>query len=173
MRFVVVFAILACLGASVSAASNRTYVASYPSWRQCDSRWKGDQLGTCSETICKAGCAITSVAMFIAGRGYGGDPGKFNQWLKSNGGYVSGCDIVWGKVDNLGYSSFQGREKPAYSVVCDGVNNGHGIIANVNKGHHYVLVTGCTGSSSYTVNDPAGRQSTFTHDSVLHFEVYH
>jgi len=172
MRFIIA---LACLAAAVSAANftRGVELGSIPDWRQCDSRWGSDHLGTCSDTICSSGCAITSVCMYIASRGYGGNPGTFNKWLKSNGGYASGCLIYWGKVDNLGFSSFQGLENPTYSTVCTSVGKSNGIIANVNNGHHYVLVTGCTGSSSYKVHDPAGRQTTFTHSEVKTFAVYH
>jgi hypothetical protein len=34
-------------------------------FKQCDSAWGGQRLGTCTgTTICDAGCAICSVAMF-------------------------------------------------------------------------------------------------------------
>jgi len=170
MRFVTLVA-FACIAVAVSA-SNYT-LDSTPDWRQCDSRWGQNHLGTCSATICSAGCAITSVSMFIASHGYGGNPGKLNSWLKSNGGYASGCDIIWAKVDNLGFSKFIGFEHPSHSDVCSAVEKKHGIIANVNNGHHYVLITGCSGSNEYKVHDPAGRQTTFKHSEVKTFVVYH
>ena len=34
-------------------------------YKQCDSKWGNNQLGTCSQTICSAGCAMSSVAMIL------------------------------------------------------------------------------------------------------------
>jgi len=174
MRFVNILA-LACVVVVASAANNtRRDLDTTPKWLQCDKRWGSDRLGTCSsDTICSAGCAITSVSMYIASRGYGGNPGSFNKWLKNNGGYASGCLIYWAKVDNLGFSSWAGIQNPTYDTVCSSLEKGNGIIANVNNGHHYVLVTGCAGSSKYNVHDPAGRRDTFSHSEVKTFAVYH
>jgi hypothetical protein len=103
------------------------------SYKQCDSRWGSNQLGTCSQTICTAGCAMSryafflspfllshfldvslilflvlkltvSVAMMLRTKGVNIDPRTLNQWLKSNGGYANGCDIYWGKIDAFGYA---------------------------------------------------------------------
>ena len=47
--------------------SNNETVKSYgwTEFKQCDSRWANEQLGTCSQTICSAGCAMSSVAMIL------------------------------------------------------------------------------------------------------------
>lgn len=47
--------------------SGNETVSSYgwTEYKQCDSRWGGNQLGTCSQTICSAGCAMSSVAMIL------------------------------------------------------------------------------------------------------------
>ncbi len=38
-------------------------------YKQCDSQWANEKLGTCAtQTICSAGCAMTSVAMILATR---------------------------------------------------------------------------------------------------------
>ena len=81
-----------------------TLARTYPLYKQCDSRWANDQLGTSSNTICKAGCAMSSVAMALAGTGKNYNPGSLNTWLKSNGGYVSGDLLVWGAVSKIGLS---------------------------------------------------------------------
>jgi len=169
------FVALACIVVAVSAANNtRMDINGPPDWRQCDSRWGSNRLGTCShDTICSAGCAITSTSMYLAARGYGGNPGTFNKWLTNNGGYASGCLIYWGKVDNLGFTNFAGIQTPTYDTVCSSVNKGNGLVACVNNGGHYVLVTSCKGSNTYNVHDPAGRRSTFSHSEVKSFSVYH
>jgi len=172
MRFVTLVA-LACLVAAVSAANATIRGINPPDWRQCDGRWGSDQLGTCSDTICSAGCAITSVSMFLSYRGYGGNPGTFNNWLRNNGGYASGCLIYWAKPDDLGFTHFNGQQNPDYSTVCASVERKNGIVANVNNGGHYVLITSCDGNGNYNVRDPAGRRTSFGHNEVVVFIVYH
>src|ERR1700733_9103864 len=88
----IIFAVL------VTIALCRTY----PLYKQCDSRWGSEGLGTSSNTICKAGCAMSSVAMGLAGIGKNYNPGTLNTWLKGNGGYVSGDLLVWGAVGKIG-----------------------------------------------------------------------
>jgi hypothetical protein len=54
-------------GIVIKSAGNET-VANYgwTEYKQCDSRWGGNELGTCSGTsICNAGCAMSSVAMIL------------------------------------------------------------------------------------------------------------
>ena len=59
-------------------------------YKQCDSRWSNEQLGTCSSTtICSAGCAMSSVAMILNTKGCKHDPSSLNSWLKSHGGIKS------------------------------------------------------------------------------------
>ena len=79
-------------------ASCRTY----PTYKQCDSKWGNDQLGTSSNTICKAGCLMSSVSMALSGCGKSYNPDTLNTWLKGHGGYVSGDLFVWGSVNSLG-----------------------------------------------------------------------
>lgn len=81
----------------------------YTAYKQCDKRWGGNQLGTSSNTICSAGCAMSSVAMYVTTRGHSKDPGQLNEWLKSNGGYAKGDLLVWSAADKLGVS-FQSME---------------------------------------------------------------
>jgi hypothetical protein len=73
-----------------------------PHFEQCDPRWGADVIGTRGNasddsTICRVGCAMTSLAMLLAGlevptatvRPLAGslDPGSLNAWLRRNGGY--------------------------------------------------------------------------------------
>ncbi len=52
------------------------------------------ELGTGGDTICQAGCAMSSVAMLLTTRGRGYNPGTLNSWLKGNGGYTQG-DLMY------------------------------------------------------------------------------
>ena len=141
-------------------------------YKQCDSRWGGNQLGSCSLTVCSAGCAMSSVAMILQTKGASNDPGSLNSWLQNNGGYANGCDIYWGSVDAFGVTSFQGIEQASESEICNGLSAGHGIVANVNGGGHWVLLTGCAGGVFY-VNDPGYDRTTYSMSEILQEAVYH
>ena len=80
----------------------------YPMFKQCNSKWGNDKVGSTSNTICGVGCALSSVAMALAGIGKSYDPGTLNVWLKSNSGY-SGTSINWASVKNLGLK-FYGKK---------------------------------------------------------------
>jgi hypothetical protein len=147
--------------------------AGWALFKQCDPAWANSQLGTCSQTICQAGCAMSSVAMILRTRGVNTNPGVFNNWLRSDGGYASGCELVWGAADKFGKTSFQGIENPSFATTCSGINAGHGIVGNVRGGTHWVLLTGCDGGSTFYVNDPGFDQSTYPFDQVLRMAVYH
>jgi hypothetical protein len=87
--------LLAILLASTATAA----VNQVPFFSQRDSRWARQQLGTCSgDTIGSAGCAITSVSMFVAARGSVVDPARMNTWLTNNRGYVDGCSLIWSRA---------------------------------------------------------------------------
>eukprot|EP00043_Microstomoeca_roanoka_P018980 m.207899 g.207899 ORF g.207899 m.207899 type:complete len:185 (+) comp16921_c1_seq3:2136-2690(+) len=147
--------------------------AGWTLYKQCDSAWGNDRLGTSSDTICSAGCAMSSVAMLLNTRGVGFNPASLNNWLIQNGGYESGDLIVWSAVDKLGKTAFQGIENPAMSDVIDGLNACHGIIANVRGGTHWVLLTGYAGSGKFKVNDPGFSTTEYAFSDMLRFAVYH
>jgi len=136
-------------------------------YKQCDARWASHRLGTCSLTLCQAGCAMSDVAMLLTTRGVNLNPDQLNSWLLGHGGYVSGCDIVWSKVDAFGKTAFQGVETANEASICSGLSAGHGIIANVNGGEHWVLLTGCKGGGVFTVNDPGFNRATYTMAEIL------
>lgn len=146
---------------------------SWVMYKQCDSRWANQQLGYCSQTICSAGCAMTSVAMMLKTKGANYDPSTLDHWLTVNGGYANGCDIYWGSVDAFGVTKFQGIETASESEICSGLSAMHGIIANVNGGGHWVLLTGCKGNGVFTVNDPGYSKTTYTMGEILREAVYH
>ena len=91
----------------LSAAAFSAELAPPPLFRQCDSRWGDDQMGTKGHgersTICGEGCAMSCAAMALAGAGFALpskdplDPGSLNAWLIHNNGYR--CDA--GDCNNL------------------------------------------------------------------------
>ena len=142
-------------------------------YKQCDSKWANQQLGTCSDTICSAGCAMSSVAMILATKGAGKDPSSLNSWLKGHGGYSSGCLINWASVDALGYTKYQGKQSPTEQEICNGLAAGHGLVANVHNGGHWVLLTACAGNGVFYVNDPGYSTTTYRRSDIVDLAVYH
>ncbi len=144
------------------------------SYKQCDSRWANQELGTCSsQTICSAGCAMTSVAMMLKTKGANVDPSSLDSYLTQHGGYASGCNIIWSKADNFGKTTFVAIETANESEICSGLAKGHGIIANVNNGGHWVLLTGCAGNGVFYVNDPGYSRTTYKMSEIVREAVYH
>lgn len=148
-----VFALLLALGCA----------RNYPMYKQCDSKWGSDQLGTSSNTICKAGCLMSSVAMALAGTGKSYNPGTLNTWLKGHGGYVSGDLFVWGSVSPLGLS-YQG--KVSNSNIASSLSAGNIVILNVHNGGHWVLATSMSGNTIY-VNDPGYSTTSYSLSEIV------
>ena len=142
-------------------------------YKQCDSTWGSNQLGTCSDTICSAGCAMSSVAMMLTTKGTSKNPGQLNSWLKSNGGYSSGCLINWASVNVFGTVTYIGKQHPSETEICNGLAAKHGLVANVHNGGHWVLLTGCNGGGVYRVNDPGYSTTTYKHSDIVEIAVYH
>ncbi len=130
----------------VTLALSRTY----PMFKQCDPKWAGEQLGTSTNTICSAGCLMSSAAMSLSGTGHNFTPSTLNAWLKSNGGYVSGDLFVWAAINSLGLT-FEG--KVANSQIKANLDQGKVVICNVHNGKHWVLAYGYNGDNIF-INDP-------------------
>ena len=93
--------------------------------------------------------------------------------MTQNGGYANGCGLYWGKVDALGCTKFQAKETATESEICSGLSQGHGIVANVNGGSHWVLLTACLGNGVFAVNDPYFDKTSYTMSEILQEAVYH
>lgn len=125
-------------------------------------------------TVCKVGCAMSSVAMCLAGRGisvdgHAANPGTLNAYLKKHGGY-SGNLIIWSKAP----THFTGLyHKTPLSTVNGWASSGKCVIANVRGGGHWVLVTNSADSSgNFPVNDPGFSQSKYNINEMVAFAVY-
>jgi len=130
----------------------------YPLYKQCDSKWGSEQLGTSSNTICKAGCLMSSVAMALSGVGHSYNPGTLNSWLKGHGGYVSGDLFVWASVNSIGLKYIG---KVSNSNIASSLSDGHVVILNVHNGGHWVLANSMSGST-ISVNDPGYQTTSYT-----------
>lgn len=98
------------------------------------------------------------------------NPGNLNTWLRNNGGYASGDLIIWGSVSKLGLS-YQGSYSGSGSAKTYFDQNKN-VILNVNKGGHYVLMTGYENTSTFYVNDPGFSKTTYAASEVVALRVY-
>lgn len=149
--------ILLCILVVLAASRN------YPLYKQCDSKWANDQLGTSSNTICKAGCLMSSAAMALAGTGHNQNPKTLNQWLKAHGGYVSGDLFVWGSINSLGLT-YEG--KVSNSQIKAKLDQGRVVICNVHNGGHWVLAHSYSGDN-INVNDPGYSTTSYTLSQIV------
>jgi hypothetical protein len=123
----------------VSLIAYLAIARTYPMYKQCDDQWRKEQLGTSSNTICSAGCLMSSAAMALKGIGKNYNPSTLNTWLKANGGYVSGDLFVWASINPLGVT-FKG--KVTRSQIKGNLDVDNIVILNVHNGAHWVLATG-------------------------------
>lgn len=135
----------------------------YPMYKQCDSKWGSEILGTGSKTICQAGCLMSSAAMALKGHGKNYDPHSLNQWLKSNGGYASGNLFVWASINKLGFS-FIGFV--SNSQIKANIDKGHVVICNVHNGGHWVLAHSYSGDN-INVNDPGYSTTSYPLSGIV------
>lgn len=154
------------------SAGNKSSNCAFGTFKQCDSRWGNNKLGTSTNTICRAGCAMSCVSMILAGRGASVNPGTLNQWLTSNGGYASKDLIIWSAVDSHFGVSYQGQIKPDSSTLQSKLKSCAGLIANVRGGSHWVLLTGYQGSDIFSVHDPGFNQATYSLKDMSRVAVY-
>ncbi|CAD8190908.1 unnamed protein product [Paramecium pentaurelia] len=133
----------------------------YTLYKQCDSAWANDQLGTSANTICRAGCLISSIAMMLHTYSVVTDgtttPKIMNAWLRKNGGYASGDLFVWA-----------GLNQSSWFYKFDA---GLHVILNVNNCGHYVLMTSYSGDT-FNVNDPGYPRSTYSANEVKEAAYY-
>ena len=145
----------------------------FAAYKQCNSSYGSDPLGTGGgQTICSAGCAMSSVAEMLLHWKVAMDPGQLNKWLDTHNGYEDGDLIVWSSVDVLG-PTFIAIENPTSEELQNGINQCHGLIANVMNGEHWVLITGYMGNNNFYVNDPGFDNAYYPYDQMVRVAVYH
>ncbi len=171
----------------------------YPLYKQCDPRWGKDII--VSTTVCAVGCLMSSTSMAIGGKhiavgGHISDPGTLNSWLKANGGYTSGNDLIESvvpKVDPRHISWPADAMHPTNNIpvthIIEYLKQGRPVIANVMHGHHFVLVTGWdaseetpaavrgadvySGVDTLFVNDPGFDRNTYSYSGdVVGWRLY-
>ena len=147
---------------------------SYPTFRQCDLRWRLDIMGASSRNMCDAGCFITCISMIlnycgISINGGTANPRSFNNWLSNNRGYVGGNQFVWDSVDRIGLD-YIGQVSNARDIRYY-FNNDYSVILNVRNGAHFVLMTGAT-ATGYNAIDPRSLNSFYSNTDVTRAFIY-
>lgn len=106
---------------------------------------------------------MSSAAMALAGTGHGYNPKTLNQWLKANGGYVSGDLFVWASINKLGLT-FGGFVSNAN--IKSNLDAGKVVICNVHNGGHWVLAHGYSGDN-ILVNDPGYSTASYALSEIV------
>lgn len=144
-------------------------------WKQCDSRW--GSLKVRSGTICKIGCALTSVSIQIARSGTNTNvsgefnPGTFMQLHRDNGGFGANDSITWNVTDVApnfkfnGSTRLGGTKQQKMQKINEYLSNGEYIVLGVSYTYtgeynidHYVAVDH-VGNDEIYVFDPAGKRN--------------
>eukprot|EP00823_Brevimastigomonas_motovehiculus_P005125 TRINITY_DN359_c0_g1_i1.p1 TRINITY_DN359_c0_g1~~TRINITY_DN359_c0_g1_i1.p1 ORF type:complete len:236 (+),score=30.50 TRINITY_DN359_c0_g1_i1:25-708(+) len=190
LMFVIV---LLCFAAAFAAQLN------YPLYKQCDPKWGDRELGTADEcnacgkkpaTICREGCAMTSLSMGLAGNNVTIDDsgvvitsGTMNDWVRAHQGYycIGGdCNnlklTVPEKVSKKFNIQFIGEDqKPSVDILRKWVlNPGYIVIPHLYKLHHFILATGVDAkeTNKFYVNDPAFDTKFYPYEDFSDIIVY-
>ena len=163
-----VFALLVAGVLSAGCTVNR----SSPLYKQCDSRWGSNGLGS-SSTICAVGCLMCSVSYDMAGagktiNGQTATPAVLNSYHNTNGGY-SGNLYVWGAVEKFGLR-YEGQVTDK-SVLKSNICANKMVILNVKNGGHWVLAVSYDGDT-FTVNDSGATRYTYPSSEVVRGATY-
>jgi Peptidase_C39 like family len=149
-------AIAAALGTPVAAGADASMTIAPMS--QQDGAWAAAPLGTSpTETVGSAGCAITAVTMMLRNYGIDTNPGSFNSWLTTNGGYAFDDQLIWAAVTSYtgGRVAFSGWLGPDLALIQHELDAYRPVVAEVQLGgnQHFVLLTGYT-AAGFAINDP-------------------
>lgn len=147
-------------------------------WKQCDPRWGNMYVG--SKTICRIGCALTSVSIQLARSGVqlnvSGEfnPGTFMQTHKSNGGFIDNT-ITW-NVSRIApnfkliasHEALFGTKENKINTLKKYAADGEYIVLGVRHGigqdiGHYVAYNDSSTDEIF-IFDPAGNTGKLFHD---------
>lgn len=144
----------------------------YPLYKQCNDSWANNTMT--SLTICDVGCLMSSVSMALAGKQIpipradgsmvASDPATFNTWLQNNKGYYGDNDLEEAAVPALNPSriswptdGMHPTNDLSVATIVDYLNKGRVVIANVDKGGHFVLVVGYDVGTNMSVAFPSNK----------------
>jgi len=154
----------------------------YPLFRQCDTRWGNNRMGG-NATICAQGCAMSCVAMAIAGKnilinGNPSDPDILNSWLIANNGYkcinhncnnlvINAPDRISNAIKTVGEI-----QKPDLKTLKIWLEQDTVVIAHVKSNSHFVLLTQPTDSDLFKANDPFYSDQFYPYANITDVIVY-
>ena len=142
-----------------------------------------------TKTICDVGCLMSSTAMGLNGTGIpiypspyeASNPKTFNVWLQENDGYDDSNDLIETQVPLIDPSritwpedAFHTDNDLPFLVVASYLEKGRVVIANVNDGGHFVLLTGYgDDGDTFAVNDPGYTRNTYSYkDDVVGYRIF-
>ena len=167
-----------------------------PLFKQCAEAWGSDEMGVAGagerSTVCGEGCAMSSLAMVLAGarvRRPGGagptalaaNPQSLNSWLLAHKGYTcidGDCNnLVLDAVQRLNTSIELVGElpKPPLAEIHAGLNNGTiAWIAHIPALTHFVLLTGYDDAqpNALAVNDAFFNASSYLYENISDILIY-
>jgi len=150
-------------------------------YKQCDQKWANDRLGNSAiETICDAGSGLTVVAMILRSHNLNvtqnvvADPLNLNGWLTANAGFSGKDQLIWASIAPLGLKLFAFTPKLPKDEMKKLITKCQAIAASVEKGSHWVYLTGWNGSddNEWFVNDPGREVDTYEYTDFNQFVVF-
>lgn len=133
---------------------------------------------------------MSSTAMALAGSNIpiyqdpyqASDPQTFNQWLKLNEGYDGSNNLIETQVPLIDPirvywldDAMHRTNDLSFEEVCSYIDKGRIMIANVNNGGHFVLLTGysTTDGDTFSVNDPGYDRATYSYkNDVVGYRIF-
>lgn len=144
------------------------------SWKQYDSKWGGEYIG--SKTIKQVGCMVTATSIQIARSGTelkttDFNPGVFVKTVKKNNGFSGNNfnvdDSTWSEIapnfKTAGTIDFKITDKKAdkISKIADLISKGYYVIARIyHPGQHWVALTEVN-NGKVTMADPGSDATNF------------
>lgn len=140
-----------------------------------------------TKTVCQVGCLMSSTSMGLAGvgivikRNIPSNPKTLNEWLRRNDGYDGSNDLIETQVPLIDPSriswqddAFHKTNDLPYDTVVSYLQKGRIVIANVNNGGHFVLLTGFSADGdTFFVNDPGYQRDSYSYKSdVVGYRIF-
>jgi hypothetical protein len=111
------------------------------------------------------------------------NPQQLNNWCKSTTNcYDDSNDLSESAIQQIDPSrifwnddtSMHRTNDLSFEAIISYLQKGRIVIANVNDGHHFVLVTGysTSGENTYFVNDPGYDRNTYTYSEVVGYRIF-
>ena len=173
----------------------------FPLYKQCDILWGDDLMGIDAPeeghraTICQEGCAMSCVAMVLAGAGFAlpsatdpATPGSLNAYLIDNGGYhcdAGDCDnlvldapdrLTNGKMRLIGEWAMDALSPSSISSALEADDIAYlAHVHNPKTGHvtHFVLLLSYdTETDTFRVNDPGYASTAYARVNVSDILMY-